>query len=205
MNTQKSYTGTTRSDLRIAIFAPIVLALIFSACSQSPTFNKEFTILALEPLPGARVPEKAPSFDWPVSAIQVSSGFGPRWGDKHQGLDLVAKAGTPILASADGIVIESKYDPRGYGNMIVIEHDENTQTLYGHNSRNLVQKGRRVKKGQTIAWMGHTGFAFGTHLHFEYRVNGHAANPELYLDPLCAPTGARPARLMQRCEEIASR
>ncbi len=184
-------------------FASLFAAMFFIACNQSATFNKEFSVLSLEPRPAESATERAPAFGWPVSAVLVSSGFGPRWGDQHRGLDLVAETGTPIMASADGVVVFAGYERRGYGNLIVIEHDESTRTVYAHNRRNIVQKGQRVKQGQTIAYMGRTGLAFGTHLHFEYRVNGEALNPELYLDPLCAPTGRRWDR--GRCEEVALR
>lgn len=191
-----------KTIIYFARLTPIMAVLFYAACSQSPTFNKEFSVLTLEPQQAKTTTERAPSFEWPVSAVHVSSGFGPRWGDKHQGLDLVAKPGTPIMASAVGVVVFAGYERRGYGNLIVIEHDENTRTVYAHNRRNIVQKGQHVKQGQTIAFMGRTGLAYGTHLHFEYRVKGQAANPELYLDPLCAPKGARWARA--RCEEVAS-
>ncbi|MCR9142561.1 MAG: M23 family metallopeptidase [bacterium] len=195
MNRQQTLIYITRSS-------SVLAALFCIMCNQSATFNKEFSVLSLEPRTAQATTEKAPAFGWPVSAVLVSSGFGPRWGDEHKGLDLVAKPGTPIMASADGVVVYAGYERRGYGNLIVIEHNENTQTVYAHNRRNIVQKGQRVKQGQTIAFMGHTGLAFGTHLHFEYRVNGEAANPELYLDPLCAPTGKRWDRA--RCEELVA-
>ncbi|MEQ9365270.1 MAG: M23 family metallopeptidase [Leptospirales bacterium] len=195
MNRQNTRANFARS-------AAMIAALFCVVCNQSATFNKEFSVLSLEPRTTRVATERAAAFGWPVSAVLVSSGFGPRWGDEHKGLDLVAKTGTPIMASAAGVVVFAGYEPRGYGNLIVIEHDESTRTVYAHNRRNLVQKGQRVKQGQTIAFMGRTGLAFGTHLHFEYRVRGEALNPELYLDPLCAPTGGRWHR--GRCEEIVA-
>ena len=201
---------TNAAQLSRVTFAVLLGLLVLNtvACSQSATFNKEITVLTLAP-PAADAnrakterAERAASFWWPVSAIHVSSVFGPRWGDEHTGIDLVAKPGTPIQASADGVVVFSGFERRGYGNLIVIEHDEHTRTMYAHNRRNAVQAGQRVKQGQTIAYMGHTGLAFGTHLHFEYRVHGRPLNPELYLDPLCAPGDSRRARA--RCEEIVA-
>lgn len=199
-----AFAKTTRfSAILLAALASFVLV----QCTHSPTFHKEFALFTLvrsDDAPAAtNGPERAASFAWPVSAVLISSGFGPRWGAEHPGLDLVAKPGTPILASADGVVVYVGYD-RGYGNMVVIEHDENTRTVYAHNRRNGVQKGQRVSQGQTIAYMGRTGVSTGTHLHFEYRVNGEAQNPELYLDPLCMQSEAVWPR-RDRCEHVASR
>lgn len=189
------------------ILITLALSLAFVRCTHSPTFHKEFSLFTLsraDSAPEAESgPERAASFAWPVSTVLISSGFGPRWGAEHPGLDLVAKTGTPIRASAAGTVIFVGYEPRGYGNMVVIEHDESTRTVYAHNRRNSVQKGQRVKQGQTIAYMGRTGVTTGTHLHFEYRVNGEALNPELYLDPLCVHTEVVWPR-RDRCEHVVA-
>ncbi len=90
----------------------------------------------------------------------------------YNSVDFGAPKGTPILAAAGGIVIIEKGANRwygGYGNYIVIEHDNGTQTLYSHNSKNLVSVGDKVTKGQTIALVGSTGRSTGNHLHFEVR------------------------------------
>lgn len=89
----------------------------------------------------------------------------------YNGIDLGAYVGTPILAAADGIVIRSLSGGwnGGYGNYIIISHSNGTQTLYAHNSKNLVSVGDRVEQGQTIALVGSTGKSTGSHLHFEIR------------------------------------
>ncbi len=90
----------------------------------------------------------------------------------YNAVDFGAPTGTPILAAADGVVIVEKGAGKwygGYGNYIVIEHDNGTQTLYSHNSKNLVNVGDMVKQGQTIALVGSTGRSTGPHLHFEVR------------------------------------
>lgn len=89
----------------------------------------------------------------------------------YNGVDLASEIGTPIMAAADGDVIVSRnYGWNGgYGNYIVIQHDNGTQTLYGHLSENLVFAGYHVVKGQIIAKMGNTGMSTGSHLHFEVR------------------------------------
>jgi murein DD-endopeptidase MepM/ murein hydrolase activator NlpD len=94
----------------------------------------------------------------------------------YNGVDLAAPSGTPILASANGRVILSKSGSwnGGYGDYVVIEHDNGTQTLYAHNSKNLVFSGQNVVQGQVIGYVGSTGRSTGPHVHFEVR---GAANP----------------------------
>jgi murein DD-endopeptidase MepM/ murein hydrolase activator NlpD len=90
----------------------------------------------------------------------------------YNSVDFGAKTGTPVVAAADGVVIVEKGAGKwygGYGNHIVIEHDNGTQTLYAHNSKNLVNVGDIVKQGQTIGLVGSTGRSTGSHLHFEVR------------------------------------
>jgi murein DD-endopeptidase MepM/ murein hydrolase activator NlpD len=92
----------------------------------------------------------------------------------YNAIDIAASPGTPILASADGKVILSKYAPGnpwfgGYGNYIVVQHANGTQTVYAHLSGNLVKRGWSVVQGQVIGYMGSTGRSTGTHLHFEIR------------------------------------
>lgn len=109
----------------------------------------------------------------------VSGGVRTQGVHGYNAVDLASSSGTPILAAASGEVILSKYaegDPwfGGYGNYIIIEHDNGTQTLYAHLSENLVKRGWNVVQGQVIGYMGSTGRSTGTHLHFEIR---GAANP----------------------------
>jgi murein DD-endopeptidase MepM/ murein hydrolase activator NlpD len=88
----------------------------------------------------------------------------------HNGVDLGAPVGTPILAAADGEVMISRMGWNGgYGNYVVIQHDNGTQTVYGHASKLLVTEGQEVKQGQTIALVGSTGESTGPHLHVEVR------------------------------------
>jgi len=117
----------------------------------------------------------------PVPGGQITSHFGDRHGSVHEGLDLSAPAGTPVLAAEDGKVVYSDDGTRGYGNMIIIKHAGNLSTIYAHNSRNLVHVGEMVKRGQKIAEVGATGHATGNHCHFEVRVEEKPVNPEYYL------------------------
>lgn len=120
--------------------------------------------------------EKAP-FAMPVkSGYRLTSGFGNRWGRLHAGTDFAASHGTPIYATADGVVSEAGWSG-GYGRLIKIDHDFGIETRYAHLSRIRVRPGERVVKGQRIGDMGNTGRSTGTHLHYETRVNGRPVNP----------------------------
>ena len=106
---------------------------------------------------------------FPVHGALHTSPFGWRGRRFHEGTDLGAPRGTPIYAAHDGVVVlESRYHGR-YGRIVVIQGDK-LLTVYGHNSRNYVSEGDRVRKGQHIADVGATGRATGPHLHFETRV-----------------------------------
>jgi murein DD-endopeptidase MepM/ murein hydrolase activator NlpD len=117
---------------------------------------------------------------------RVSSLFGRRRHPKtkswhfHAGIDIVAKKGTPILASMAGKVTFAGWK-RGYGMVIILEHNDGFETVYAHCSRMLVKKGQIVDLGQRIAKIGSTGVATGSHLHFEVRRQGNVRNPFRYL------------------------
>jgi len=117
-------------------------------------------------------------FIWPVSGT-LTSGFGPRWGRMHEGIDIAAPAGTPIHAAAAGRVIIAGY-MGGYGNLTVIDHGGGITTAYAHQSAIWVSGGS-VAQGQSIGAVGTTGSSTGNHLHFEVRINGSPVNPLSYL------------------------
>lgn len=127
-------------------------------------------------------------FIWPLPGhTYISSGYGSRVdpitgeeGTFHTGLDIPAPTGTPVLASADGTVIFAGVNG-GYGNCVIIQHANGIQTLYGHNSELVVQKGETVAQGQVIAEVGQTGRATGPHCHWEFRINGQHVDPASYL------------------------
>jgi murein DD-endopeptidase MepM/ murein hydrolase activator NlpD len=117
---------------------------------------------------------------------RLSSRFGMRFHPifrvhrMHTGLDIAAPSGTAIRAADDGTVIFAGWYG-GYGRCVIVSHGGTLSTLYGHTSRLFVEAGQTVKKGQTIAAVGSTGFATGPHLHFEVRVNGGPVDPMPYL------------------------
>jgi murein DD-endopeptidase MepM/ murein hydrolase activator NlpD len=121
----------------------------------------------------------AAGFIWPVNGAVVS-GYGMRWGRLHEGIDITASTGTPILAAAAGTVIYAGW-LGGYGNLVVVDHGNGLATAYAHASATLASVGQSVAQGETIALVGSTGNSSGPHLHFEVRVNGVAVDPLLYL------------------------
>ena len=132
-------------------------------------------------------------FAWPVVAGSVSSPFGIRNGVMHDGVDIVAPAGTAIHAADDGTVIFAGH-LRGYGNAVLLQHSGGYVTVYGHNQRNLVRYGADVVRGQVIAELGSTGRATGPNLHFEVRLRGQPQNPLAYLPPPLPSNGISFAR-----------
>lgn len=100
-----------------------------------------------------------------------TSGFGPRWGTIHQGIDIANAVGTPILSVMDGTVIDSG-PASGYGNWIRIQHEDGSISVYGHMETLDVVVGQSVRAGEKIAGMGNRGFSTGSHLHFEIHPAG---------------------------------
>jgi murein DD-endopeptidase MepM/ murein hydrolase activator NlpD len=129
----------------------------------------------------------------PVEGVRLSSDYGmrnhPVLGGRraHSGVDLAGASGTPVYATADGLV--SRADRFGsYGNYIAIEHGGDLQTRYAHLSGFEVAAGERVTKGQLIGYVGSTGRSTGPHLHYEVRVAGEAVDPRPYMQTQMALT-----------------
>ena len=124
--------------------------------------------------------EKVP-FAMPIKdSFRFTSGFGYRWGRLHAGTDFAGRHGTPIHATADGVVTFAGWQS-GYGRLVKIQHEFGIETRYAHNSKIYVKKGQRVSRGDRIAAMGNTGRSTGTHLHYEVRVGGKPVNPMTYI------------------------
>ncbi|MDQ1236511.1 murein DD-endopeptidase MepM/ murein hydrolase activator NlpD [Paenibacillus sp. SORGH_AS306] len=115
---------------------------------------------------------------WPVSGASVTSPFGQRWGKTHKGIDLVGSSS--VMAADDGVVSYAG-TMTGYGNVIIINHNNGYETLYGHLSQIDTSTGAIVEQGQHIGVMGNTGHSTGTHLHFEVHSGGAIQNPLGYL------------------------
>lgn len=118
----------------------------------------------------------------PPVPLVITSGFGPRGGRFHAGLDLAAEAGAPVAAAEAGRVAYADWRDGGWGSLIAIAHTGGVRTLYAHLSRIDVRVGRRVAVGETIGLVGTTGHSTGPHLHLEVRVRGAAVDPLTALD-----------------------
>jgi len=132
----------------------------------------------------ARKPGRKPApskYVWPVDGGRLTSGYGRRGRRMHKGIDIAAKPGTPIKAAAAGEVIYSDNKQRGYGNLVILQHADDSVTVYAHNRRNLVDEGETVRQGSVIAELGNTGRSTGPHLHFELRLKGKAVDPLIHL------------------------
>lgn len=174
VNSNRSNPQPTPSLTRVA---PIAL---IARQSTAPT------------LPNIELPPLKPSdrylpnsitlrFIWPAQGV-LTSGFGPRWGRMHRGIDIAAPVGTPVLASAPGVVTYAGWNSGGFGNLVEIRHNDGTLTLYAHNHRVRVREGQYVQQGELIADMGSTGRSTGPHVHFEIHPMGRGAiNPMLFL------------------------
>ena len=152
-----------------------------SASKSDPTFKSLFT--SWKKLDNIAESAIAVPSDKPVRTAEFTSGYGIRSDPfrgsaaKHAGIDLAAPVGTPIYATADGVVSESGYNNGGYGNLIKLDHGRGIETRYGHLSSIMVRAGQRVVRGQQIGRMGSTGRSTGSHLHYEVRIDGRAVNP----------------------------
>jgi len=122
---------------------------------------------------------------WPVRGW-VTSGFGERtspftgFNQIHQGMDIANRIGTPIVATANGIVVQAGRDD-GLGKMVAISHGYGIKTIYGHMSEIYVKAGQRIKRGDKVGAMGNTGHSTGPHLHYQVSIDGVTVNPSKYI------------------------
>jgi len=122
---------------------------------------------------------------WPVKGWMTSA-FGmrrsPFTGHRkmHEGVDIASRTGTPVYATADGIVSKAE-TAAGYGKLVVVDHGYGYKTYYAHNSKIFVKVGQRVKRNDRIAAVGNTGSSTGSHVHYEVHLNGVPVNPKKYL------------------------
>ncbi|MGM1060740.1 M23 family metallopeptidase [Saccharothrix sp. Mg75] len=139
--------------------------------SQQITENRE----------AAEAEAQRPKYARPAAG-SFTSGYGGRWGEMHYGIDIAGPIGTPILAAADGVVVEAG-PASGFGLWVKVEHPDGSTTVYGHVDTYSVSKGQRVAAGEQIARMGNRGFSTGPHLHFEvWNAEGMKINPLSWLN-----------------------
>jgi len=122
----------------------------------------------------------------PVEGVALTSDYGMRWHPvlgghrQHKGVDLAGPIGTPVHATADGVISRADWFS-SYGLFVSVEHGGDIQTRYGHMSRLNVAAGQHVHKGDVIGFIGTTGRSTGPHLHYEVRIAGNAVNPIPYM------------------------
>lgn len=192
--------GQRFSALRLAIAVAFVSAAFFMSVAPAHAQNvpNAGTLSATQPVSGS--PDLRALFvSWqqndrmrqgvmaipsmtPIGNYRLTSSFGTRSDPfgrgrrRHNGLDMASPRGTPIYASADGIVGRAQW-VSGYGNYVEVNHGGEIQTRYGHMSNIAVSQGARVMRGQVIGYVGSTGRSTGNHLHYEVRIEGRPVNP----------------------------
>jgi len=161
--------------------------------AQAPTAKAPVVTTPIPaPPPIVRAPQAAPSATTPIKPV-ARSASGWAWpasgqiigrfssnGSLNKGIDIAGELGQPVLAASDGSVVYAGGGLRGYGELVIIKHNDTYVSAYGHNRRLLVQEGQQVKAGQTIAEMGSTG-TDRVKLHFEIRRQGKPVDPQQYL------------------------
>jgi murein DD-endopeptidase MepM/ murein hydrolase activator NlpD len=171
--------GVELEDLTPSASDTISMAALDSSFSDTISgLPGDLVPLSQEELEKLRVPEGRPLYGW------VTRGFNPDANDgkeKHQGIDIAVKEGTPVVATATGVVVFSGWD-KAFGNLLKIDHGNGYQTVYGHNKMNMVSKGQKVYKGDVVALSGNTGRSSAPHLHYEIIKDGAPVDPSPYLD-----------------------
>ncbi len=186
----KSKTYPLLVGKSIALLGVTVLSIfLFSGSSVRTNMDATATMRqspkGLSPLPETTpVPTEDPTlahgfFTEPAVGV-LTSDFGARWGREHTGIDIGADHGADILAADGGVVLLSGWVD-GYGNYIILDHENGFQTGYAHCNELLVTDGERVSQGQKIAYVGNTGNSTGPHLHFEVKLDGVFQNPLNYV------------------------
>ena len=164
----------TRSDLGGLIRRANLLAWSFREAAESLSYHVE----RLEATPSIM-----PTQGWLSSAFSAMREHPIlHVARPHEGIDVTAEMGTPILAPGAGRVIQAGWTT-GYGNTVKLDHGYGIVTIYAHASRVTVRVGQRVRRGDVIANVGRTGLAVGPHLHYEVHVNGRPVNPLRYILP----------------------
>jgi murein DD-endopeptidase MepM/ murein hydrolase activator NlpD len=154
--------------------------LNLASINQNESFESLFKYLQDQQNLLASTPAVRPSRGWTTSRFGYRTSPFTERREFHKGYDIANRNGTPIIATADGVV--SFTGSKGFlGNVVVIDHGHGMVTRYGHCQKVLSKRGDVVKRGDTIALMGNTGRSTGPHLHYEVHLNGIPVNPEKYI------------------------
>lgn len=178
--------GTETPEASVANRLDKLLDLKFDRMKKDLLVDVNDLDILGETLDGRRMLLESVPNGWPVRGT-LSSVFGVRNSPFtetpvfHHGLDIVAQAGVPVVASAPGVVVKSGYESL-YGNAVVVDHGAGYRSLYAHMSSCSVEEGAFVTRGEELGKVGSTGRSTGPHLHYEVRVNGLPVNPARFLN-----------------------
>jgi murein DD-endopeptidase MepM/ murein hydrolase activator NlpD len=179
----KKLQGYTNSEIMIEITRKLDI-LTKKAYIQSKSYDELFDLVKNKELQIAGTPAIQPISN--KNLTRVASGFGWRTdpfyhiSEMHPGIDFTAPMGTPIYATADGVVKAAEFNAGGYGNCVILDHGFGYQTLYGHMSKLGCRNGQKVKRGDLIGYVGSTGKSTGPHVHYEVIKNGNKIDPINY-------------------------
>ena len=178
MEKKGSITGLLLLQGALALFLVLVVALLFWLYPNQATQAGDWLSSRMEEESLWATPEAdtAPALTAPLGELTVTSAFGQRDGEQHQGIDLDAQAGEPVYAALDGTVTTAATSD-SYGNWIELTHADGFSTRYAHCYILAVKEGDTVSAGDLIALAGETGDADGAHLHFELLENGQPVDP----------------------------
>jgi murein DD-endopeptidase MepM/ murein hydrolase activator NlpD len=163
----------------VAAFAPVRLS---TSGTPDPDAERASAILeGMERIDLYRQAAEKTPLSMPLrTAFRHTSGFGMRWGRMHAGTDMAGAYGSPVLATADGVVTDAGWES-GYGRLVTVRHDFGFETRYAHLSEIRVSVGQRVSRGDRVGDMGNSGRSTGTHLHYEVRVGGNPVDPMRFI------------------------
>lgn len=171
---------------RQASLMPLSVSTSGTLDPQGDESRANSVLAALSEIDLYRIAAERTPFAIPVTGMRRTSGFGSRRDPltgrtrSHNGVDWAGPQGTPIYATADGVVTHAGRQS-GFGNLVIIQHDFGIETYYAHQHRINVTVGQRVSRGDRIGAMGTTGRSTGVHLHYEIRVGGRPINPLTYI------------------------
>lgn len=176
-------TSLGETDLIKSIGSQLNKLILLAAYQEKSYSDIEKMVKNKEKLLAA-IPAIQPVSDKDLT--RIASGFGTRIDPVykvpkyHAGLDFAAPIGTPIYATADGVVTDAGFNEGGYGNRVIIDHGFGYETLYGHMYRIKARQGQKVKRGEVIGYVGSTGKSTGPHCHYEVHRNGNPVDPVYY-------------------------
>jgi lipoprotein NlpD len=157
--------------------------------SRAPDVDPHEPIGQPRPAPEKKAPATPPrpplrsgALKWPLRGVLYAR-FGKKGKEPHDGIDLAAPAGASVMTAAEGTVLFAG-EQKGYGQIVIVQHDQGLITLYAHNRDVRVKTGQKVREGQVVATVGESGRTSGPHLHFEVRKDGVPVDPLDYLGPV---------------------